>query len=230
MRNVTRTIMAATLSFGALTASATLVQAQNVINFEGAVNVRDEMPGGGGDFLLIDFLTGATAGFGTAGTFTTVRETDLAGVTLGQTGSIMDLRASATGFTGLPMTNFVTVGGYTFTLTGSSLGNTFGPVSLFPVGGNTIAAFDVMGTVMGGAFGTTSRTFGGTFTTQFNNVTPQQLVAQIDQGGTANASFSATLNIAAGPSQVVPEPSTYLLLATGIGALGLVARRRRTTV
>lgn len=31
-------------------------------------------------------------------------------------------------------------------------------------------------------------------------------------------------------SSVVPEPSTYLLLATGMGALGLVARRRRTNV
>jgi hypothetical protein len=29
---------------------------------------------------------------------------------------------------------------------------------------------------------------------------------------------------------VVPEPSTYMLLATGLGVLGLVARRRRTTV
>jgi len=29
---------------------------------------------------------------------------------------------------------------------------------------------------------------------------------------------------------VVPEPSTYVLLATGMGALGLVARRRRTNV
>ena len=226
MSNVTRKFV---MAAAGVMMSATAALAQNVVNFEGSVNVRDETPGGGGSFLLIDFLTGATAGFGTAGTFTTVRETDLAGVSLGQTGSSMDLRASSTGFTGLPMTNFVTVGGYTFTLTGSSLGNAFGPVSLFPVGGNTIAAFDVMGTVMGGAFGTASRTFGGTFTTQFNNVTPQQLVAQIDQGGTANASFSATLNIA-GPTQVVPEPSTYLLLATGIGALGMVARRRRTTV
>jgi hypothetical protein len=33
---------------------------------------------------------------------------------------------------------------------------------------------------------------------------------------------------AARTAQVVPEPSTYLLLGTGIAALGLVARRRRT--
>lgn len=31
-----------------------------------------------------------------------------------------------------------------------------------------------------------------------------------------------------GDLSVVPEPSTYLLMATGIGFLGLVARRRRT--
>jgi hypothetical protein len=33
-----------------------------------------------------------------------------------------------------------------------------------------------------------------------------------------------------GVGSVVPEPSTYLLLGTGIAALGLVARRRRQTV
>ena len=30
-----------------------------------------------------------------------------------------------------------------------------------------------------------------------------------------------------GAINVVPEPSTYVLMATGIGALGLIARRRR---
>ena len=33
--------------------------------------------------------------------------------------------------------------------------------------------------------------------------------------------FSAEFRVA-GPSNIVPEPSTYVLLATGIGALGLV--------
>lgn len=32
-----------------------------------------------------------------------------------------------------------------------------------------------------------------------------------------------------GDIAVVPEPSTYLLLATGVGALGLIARRRRAS-
>ena len=39
-------------------------------------------------------------------------------------------------------------------------------------------------------------------------------------------SFSAEFRLAS----TVPEPSTYVLLATGIGALGVVARRRRATV
>ncbi len=211
----------ATLSIGAL-AAPTAAQAQNVINFTGSANVRDALPGGGGDFLLIDFLTNAVPGFGTAGTVTTIPDTDLPGVGIGATGQLRDLRASSTGFTGTPVSPFLTVGGYTFTLTGSDLGNTFGPVSLFPVGSNTLATFNVNGTVTGGAFGSTINPFNGTFTTQFVNIAPAALFNQINSGGTANASFSATLTVAA-----IPEPSTYALLATGMGALGLVARRRR---
>jgi len=211
----------ATLSFAGLAAPAA-AQTQNVLNFTGSANVRDETPGGGGDFLLIDFLTNAVPGFGTAGTVTTIPDTDLPGVGIGQVGTLTDLRASATGFTGAPISPFLTIGGYTFTLTGSDQGNVFGPVSLFPVGSNTLATFNVNGTVTGGAYGSTVNPFNGTFTTQFVNITPAALFNQINSGGTANASFSATLTVAA-----IPEPSTYALLATGMGALGLVARRRR---
>lgn len=55
------------------------------------------------------------------------------------------------------------------------------------------------------------------------------------QGGAFT--FSAVLSdqetvrgtVSVAGSSVVPEPSTYILMATGMGALGLIARRRRTS-
>jgi hypothetical protein len=212
----------ATLTLAGVAAPASSAQAQNVINFTGSANVRDEAPGGGGAFLLVDFLTGGAAGYGAPGTVTTIRDTDLPGVGLGETGLLKDLRASQQGFTDLPVASFLTVGGYTFTLSGGDLGSTFGPITLVEAGPNTLATFNVNGMVTGGAFGSAQTAFNGVFTTQFVNVKPNDLFNRINQGGTENASFSATLAVAA-----VPEPSTYALLATGIAGLGAVARRRR---
>ncbi|MGZ8379162.1 MAG: exosortase-dependent surface protein XDP1 [Gemmatirosa sp.] len=52
-------------------------------------------------------------------------------------------------------------------------------------------------------------------------------------GTDANRDFAddemKVLGVTASAAQVVPEPSTYMLLGTGIAALGLVARRRRTS-
>lgn len=218
----------AALSVAGLVGSSTAAQAQNTINFEGSANVRDETPGGGGDFLLIDFLTNNMTGYGAPGTVKTVERTDLPGVAAEQTGTLMDLRASSTGFTGIPMASFFTVGDYTFSLTGTDMGNAagFGPISLFEAGPHTFATFNVSGTVTGGAYGAEGRAYNGAFSTQFLNVTPAQLFNQVNAGGTPDASFSATFAVA--PQNVVPEPSTYALLATGIGALGLVARRRKS--
>jgi len=81
------------------------------------------------------------------------------------------------------------------------------------------------GGVTGGAL-MAGTTYNGVFTAQFVNQTPTQVFQTISTGGTAAASFSATFVA----SSTVPEPSTYVLLATGIGALGLVARRRRSNV
>lgn len=40
--------------------------------------------------------------------------------------------------------------------------------------------------------------------------------------------FSLARAEGGGPNTVVPEPSTYLLMATGLAGIGMVARRRRT--
>jgi hypothetical protein len=223
MRNVTRKFV---MAAAGIVMSATTAMAQNtILNFEGSANVRDETAGGGGSFLLIDFLTGSVPGFGTPGTATVVPQTDLVGVSTGTVGSINDLRASSTTFTGIPQT-LLTVGGFTFTLTGTDAGNAFGPVSLFQAGPNVFATFNVLGTVTGPA--SFNGNFSGAFSTQFLNTTAAAVFASIDAGGTQNASYSATFALT--PSSTVPEPSTYVLLATGIGALGMVARRRRTNV
>jgi hypothetical protein len=225
MRNISRKL--ATAAAGVIMTATTAAAQNSVINFAGSANVRDETPGGGGSFLLIDFLTGTVAGYPTPGTATTTPVTDLAGVAVPSQVTVYDLRASSTTFTGLPQLLLQTAGGWSFTLTGTDAGNAFGPVSLFQAGPNVLGAFNVVGTVTNNLLNYNG-TFSGAFTTQFLNTTSAAVFAAIDAGGTQNASYSASLNLT--PSSTVPEPSTYVLLATGIGALGMVARRRRTTV
>jgi hypothetical protein len=40
--------------------------------------------------------------------------------------------------------------------------------------------------------------------------------------------ISATFQATVGPTVVVPEPSTYAMLAVAMSALGVIARRRRS--
>jgi len=217
----------ATLSVAAIATTATDAQAQSELNFEGSALVRDQ-PGSGGANLLIDFLVGGSTSGTPIGTVEAIETigSEFAGVAVGDEGTITDLVANNSGFVGLPVNPLLTIGGYTFTLTGSPSGNTFGPISLFDIGTGTIATFGVNGTVTGGSFGTSMRSFQGAFSAQFAGESPEEVFDAINVGGTRAVSFSAEFVVA--PQQVIPEPSTYALLATGIGALGLVARRRRT--
>ena len=239
MRTALRTFVLATAG---VVLTATSASAQ-VLNFGGSAIFRDQ-PGSGGANLFIDFLQGATeptTANTTGGIVSAVPTTTLPGVVtspVGTTGQIQDLIVGAGGVIsastgagvstgGLPIANFLTIGGYTFSLTGSTTGGTFGGIQLTANQFGTSATFGVTGTVMGGAL-TPNSTYNGVFTAQFVNQTPEQVFNTIATGGEQAASFSATF--VATPGQVVPEPSTYMLLATGIGALGLVARRRRTNV
>jgi hypothetical protein len=225
---VVKAVAVGLVAFGALTGAATSAEAQARLNFEGSALVRDQ-PGSGGENLLIDFLlNGETAGptNGTVVAVETISGEFTPEISAGTNGQIQDLVINTSGVVGAPVENFLTIGGYTFSLESTAEGNTFGPISLFGIGNSTTAAFGVFGTVMGPDF-MDARNYQGVFTAQFAGQTPADVFNAINSGGTLPVSFSAEFIVA--EAQVVPEPSTYILLATGLGALGLVGLRRRAT-
>lgn len=222
------------VAIGALAGTATSAEAQARLNFEGSARVSDQ-PGSMGENLLIDFLVaGTTAGTptGTVTAIETINGEFVPEITVGTQGVIQDLVINAGGVVGsaagdpTPIDNFLVIGGYTFSLNSAADGNVFGPISLFEIGGSTTAAFGVFGTVMGPDF-LDARNYQGVFTAQFAGQSAAQVFDAINSGGTLPVSFSAEFVVA--EAQVIPEPSTYILLATGLGALGLVGLRRRAT-
>lgn len=217
---VARAAVVGSLAFGALVASTSSVQAQDHLNFTGTAQLSDVE--GNPSQLFINFL-GANGGsiFATEtidGAFTST-------IVPGSVGTIQDLVVESGGVVGLPVDPFIGIGGFSFTLTGAPNGNTFGPISLFDIGSGTAGTFGFSGIVTGGAFGDTGRNYQGVFTAQFAGQSPEDVFNQVNSGGTLPVSFSANVIVS---QSVVPEPSTYLLLATGLGALALVGLRRRS--
>ena len=184
--------------------------------------------------LFIDFLTGANfpptqTGIGTPGT---VFAGNTTGIFAGVSGSgiMNDLVINATGTTinTVPAgQNVLTIGQYTFTLgpvlPGAGGNINFGPIVLEDRAGGAVADLNLQGNVSGGVCGNMMCTYRGIVTAQFAGQTAAQVFSTISNGqATPIVTFSGNFT-----AQVIPEPSTYALLATGIGALGLVARRRR---
>jgi len=228
-RFLSKATAVATLSLLAVAGTATTAQAQDRLNFNGSARVSNAPNPAN---LLIDFLAGApeptVAGTPTGTVFAvpTINGVFLPEIMPGTQGTITDLTVSPTGIVGLPINSFLVMGGYTFTLNSAPMGSTFGPVTLVDVGTGTNAFFGVSGTVTGGDFGNTARNYQGVFTAQFAGMNPAQVFNAIEGGATLPVAFSAEFVVAS----VVPEPSTYALMATGLGMLGFFARRRRTQV
>lgn len=229
---------AATVAVGAfVTLSAATANAQfaNTLNVVGQTRFSS---GAGGSPLLIDFLSGnafppSTPGNGTPGNVfsgaTTGAFTSIPG---GSNGVIQDLTSTGGVTTTNPAGNtaaFMTIGGYTFSLTSVPAGASVGPLTVTDQSGGAIASFSTFGIVSGGSF-VTPLTYQGLFTAQFVGLTAAQALAQINStAGTPVVTFSANFGAPVGAA-VVPEPSTYALLATGLGALGFAVRRRRAQV
>jgi hypothetical protein len=225
MGRVVKAAMVGALALGIAAGSATTAEAQDRLNFTGSANLFDA-PGSGGTQLFIDFLVNGTTG-GAGGTVIAVETISGAfdpEIVPGTVGNITDLTISSTGVVGAPISPFLTMQGYSFTLASAPAGNAFGPLSLIGNPAGTTGFFGIFGTVTGGDFGSNAVNFTGIFTAQFAGMTPEQVFNAVNSGGTLPVGFSAEFTI--NPT-VIPEPSTYLLMATGLGALGMLGRRRR---
>jgi len=235
LRTITKVAAGAVMTLAATTASAQT----GFINLVGQLQVSSTP--GATTPLNIDILSGlnfppTTPGFGTTGNVFTGSANGIFAGLVGTRGEMEDLQVTGggTGFETNPtgrLNQFLRIGAYTFAFgpVSPAAGGTlnFGPISLEDTQGGVDARIVVGNATITGGACTPFCTANGILTAQFAQYAgpggSARLFNDVNSGTTVGpVTFSANFN-----AQVVPEPSTYALLATGIGALGFVARRRR---
>ncbi len=72
-----------------------------------------------------------------------------------------------------------------------------------------------------------SSTWFGAFSTQIGGVTPLSIQSTLNGGGSIPTTYSGTFNVTA---PQVPEPTTILLLGTGLAGIAAKVRKRRKAV
>jgi hypothetical protein len=231
---------AAVVALTAATASAASAQLVGTLNLVGGqVFVTSSTTANAP--VNIDFVQNGNnpaRSFGTPnGPITVTSGTGIFTGLAGQTSVMTDLQINGAGTqimtVGAPQ--LFTIGGFTFTVNMTAqqapagAGDIpFGPIVIRNGAPGTIAQSTaelfLSGTVTGN--GLMNAAFSGSLTAQFPGLTAQEVFNRANGiGGTLDAtSFSASFAVT---NAVIPEPSTYALLATGIAGLGVFARRRR---